>query len=555
MEGDVPGCACLSGGHLLLITTAHSFLDARMSGPADLGGPRRAGWPQRPPDGVRRVVRVYSSFLSMALCLPPPARLARSSLPADDVIGPRSCCCLVLLPADPAALNPTRPSSARGRRPKRHHAPAPSGFLAPSLPQRPWPGTPDSPAVGPSSPPSSEPAGSQAKASSRPAVSVKPRLLILDGGVLCVYLAALAELQCPVSDYSVKYSGANWTSHVHAWPRESSAKPCRPGWALWRCSCSCADSACAPSQPFVHFSVVLGFSATRSVPGFATTQTPTAFCCRTFCAALVIFGHRVGGLFARVNQRTGCLHVRVYQWFVNVHGLNRCPCFAGTIPCRQPDASRDGHARHQSSLVPFAVARGVPLPAGVPVVSPVAASPQSLDPASPQQPPSSNRHDLVHYDYKPSSSSHGEAPASRGSPAASPIGDAAVLSTDDDATLSDDVAVSSPLPDAGSSLVVLPGVPVSPAASSSPPTSKDGAAVVPDKQDDVPEQPYSDAVTLQMPPDHTGLLEDQARLLGSLLGDPPSDVLWARCKEAWRQAVTLAVAAVRLAPWSPTLPA
>ncbi|KAL3257037.1 hypothetical protein MRX96_046544 [Rhipicephalus microplus] len=79
----------------------------------------------------------------------------------------------------------------------------------------------DSPAAGPSLlastvSPSSGPAGLQAPASSRPAIPVQPRQPILDGDVLWVYLPAPVELQCPVSDWSIKYSGANWTSRVQS---------------------------------------------------------------------------------------------------------------------------------------------------------------------------------------------------------------------------------------------------------------------------------------------------------------------------------------------------
>ncbi|KAH8027504.1 hypothetical protein HPB51_007037 [Rhipicephalus microplus] len=183
---------------------------------------------------------------------------------------------------------------------------------------------------------------------------------------------------------------------------------------------------------------------------------------------------------------------------------------------------------------------GVPPPAGVPVDSPVPGSPRSPNSALPQRPSSSTRQVLVPYDLGPSSSSHGKAPALRGSSAASPVGDAASPPNDDDHALSDDVAVSTPPLDAGSSPVVLPGSPVSPASSPSPPTSVDEAAVVADERDEVPEQPESDNATLRIPPDHTRLLEDQARLLRSLLWDPPSDESWAQCEEAWTQAVALA---------------
>ncbi|KAL3192062.1 hypothetical protein MRX96_018181 [Rhipicephalus microplus] len=151
--------------------------------------------------------------------------------------------------------------------------------------------------------------------------------------------------------------------------------------------------------------------------------------------------------------------------------------------------------------------------------SPVLGSPRSPDPVSPQRPPSSARQVLVPYDFGPSSSSNGASPASRGSSAASPVGDAAFLLDDDD-TISYDVAVSSPPLDAGSSPVVLPGSPVSSASSPSPPASLDEAAA---DLNEVKEHPETDSTTLQSPPDHTRLLEDQARLLRSLLRDPPTE--------------------------------
>ncbi|KAH8027512.1 hypothetical protein HPB51_007062 [Rhipicephalus microplus] len=123
-----------------------------------------------------------------------------------------------------------------------------------------------------------------------------------------------------------------------------------------------------------------------------------------------------------------------------------------------------------------------------------------------------------------------------------------LLHDDDDNTLSYDIAVSSPPLDAGSSPVVLPGSPVSPASSPSPPASVDEAGAVLDGPDEIQQQPESDNATLRMPLDHTRLLEDQARLLHSLLWDPPSDESWAQCEEAWTRAVALAVEAVRLLP-------
>ncbi|KAH8027971.1 hypothetical protein HPB51_011779 [Rhipicephalus microplus] len=118
-------------------------------------------------------------------------------------------------------MDPARPSSARGRRARRRHAAAPTGSPAPPPPQRPRRGTPGSPAAGPSSPastasPSSGPAGSEAPASSRPSAPVQPRQPALDGDVLWVYLPAPAELQCPVDNCSMRYSGAAWTSRAQS---------------------------------------------------------------------------------------------------------------------------------------------------------------------------------------------------------------------------------------------------------------------------------------------------------------------------------------------------
>ncbi|KAL3220254.1 hypothetical protein MRX96_029938 [Rhipicephalus microplus] len=51
-------------GHLLLLTGGDPFLDVWSGGPADPGGLGRSGWPWRPPDAGRRLVRVYRSFLA-----------------------------------------------------------------------------------------------------------------------------------------------------------------------------------------------------------------------------------------------------------------------------------------------------------------------------------------------------------------------------------------------------------------------------------------------------------------------------------------------------------
>ncbi|KAL3197122.1 hypothetical protein MRX96_045008 [Rhipicephalus microplus] len=95
-----------------------------------------------------------------------------------------------------------------------------------------------------------------------------------------------------------------------------------------------------------------------------------------------------------------------------------------------------------------------------------------------------------------------------------------VTSIASDSTASDS---SSPLATAE---LVLPGSPVSPASSPSPPASVDEATSVLYGPDEIQQQPESDNATLRMPLDHTRLLEDQARLLRSLLRDPPSDESW-----------------------------
>ncbi|KAL3192027.1 hypothetical protein MRX96_018146 [Rhipicephalus microplus] len=98
---------------------------------------------------------------------------------------------------------------------------------------------------------------------------------------------------------------------------------------------------------------------------------------------------------------------------------------ASPAPSEQPLRDAGG----TSSPTPHIV---VPTPAGVPLDSPVLGSPRSPEPTSPQRPSSSTRQALVPYDFGPSSSSNGASPASRGSSAASPVGDAAFLLDDND---------------------------------------------------------------------------------------------------------------------------
>lgn len=51
-----------------------------------------------------------------------------------------------------------------------------------------------------------------------------------------------------------------------------------------------------------------------------------------------------------------------------------------------------------------------------------------------------------------------------------------------------------------------------------------------------------------IPPDHTALLADQARLLRRLLREPPSQESWDECEATWTQAVAMATEAVHLPP-------
>ncbi|KAL1415296.1 hypothetical protein MTO96_029567 [Rhipicephalus appendiculatus] len=61
-------------------------------------------------------------------------------------------------------------------------------------------------------------------------------------------------------------------------------------------------------------------------------------------------------------------------------------------------------------------------------------------------------------------------------------------------------------------------------------------------------QPEPASPSLELPPDNTYLLDDLARLLRSVLREPPSDESWARCEDAWHRAVDLATEAVNLPP-------
>ncbi|KAL3213453.1 hypothetical protein MRX96_035386 [Rhipicephalus microplus] len=493
-------------------------------------------------------------------------------------------------------MDPARPSFARGRRARRRHAAAPTGSPAPPPPQRPRRGTPGSPATGPSSPAStashsSGPAGSEAPASSRPSAPVQPRQPALNGDVLWVYLPAPAELQCAVDNCSMKYSGAAWTSRALSVRRHVEFEHgVRVRERIYVCAVCDAPLA---SRPSYHHCL----ARATLVPSTETPRRRCGVCDATFTTKRGLANHlrchvdqaRPSGAARERAPARRVRHVSTSSDTSSsgsgsssppaaprasrrLRGLSPSDAASPVRPSSSPAASGSstsvGSASVPGSPAPSPAASpapseqplrdaggtssptpyiGVPTPAGVPVASPVLGSPRSPDPASPQRPPSSARHVLVPYDFGPSSSSNGASPAPRGSSAASPVGDAAFLLDNDD-TISYDVAVSSPPLDAGSSLVILPGSPVSSASSPSPPASVDEAAADPD---DVQERPESDPATLRMPPDHTRLLEDQARLLRSLLRDPPTDESWAQCGEAWTRAVALAVEAVRLPPVRP----
>ncbi|KAH8027296.1 hypothetical protein HPB51_004208 [Rhipicephalus microplus] len=480
-------------------------------------------------------------------------------------------------------MDPARPSSARGRRARRRHAAAPTGSPAPPPPQRPRRGTPGSPAAGPSSPastasPSSGPAGSEAPASSRPSAPVQPRQPALDGDVLWVYLPAPAELQCPVDNCSMKYSGAAWTSRAQSVRRHVEFEHgVRVRERIYVCT---VCDAPLTSRPSYHHCL----ARATLVPSTETPRRRCGVCDATFTTKRGLANHLrchvdQAGPSGAARERAPARRVRHVSTSSSdtsssgsgsssppaaprasrrLRGLSPSDAASPVRPSSSP-AARSGasspasigepsafeylSSSGSSTSVGSASVPVVPTPAGVPVDLPVLGSPRSPDPASPR-PSSSTRQVLVPYDFGPSSSFNGASPAPRGSSAASPVGDATfILDDDDDNTISYDVTVSSPPLDAGSSPVVLPGSPVSPASSPSPPASVDEAAADPDE---VQEQPESDNATLRMPSDHTCLFEDQARLLRSLFRDPPSDESLAQCEEAWTRAVAFAVEAALL---------
>ncbi|KAH7977148.1 hypothetical protein HPB51_026993 [Rhipicephalus microplus] len=489
-------------------------------------------------------------------------------------------------------MDSARPSSARSRQPWRRHALAPSDSPASPPPQRPRPGTPDSPAAGPSSSactasPSSGPPGSRAPASSSPAVPLQPRQSILDGDVLWVYLPAPAELQCPVGDRSMKYSGAIWTCRVQSVRRHVefengvhvndriyvcsvcdsplTSRPSNhcclatatlaPSMETPRRRCSVCDvtftsalglanhlrchvdqagpsgAACARSVRHVSSSTATSLSSSRSPPAAASRASrrlrglgPSHAAPSVWPSSSPAAGAGVSSPVS-IGEPPALVYVFSSGLLTSV-GSASLPGSLAPYPAASPVASEQPMRDTGNVTSSWPPHIGVVTPAGVFVDSP--ASPGSIRPRA-----------FVVIAWRGS--------PSRGSLAALPVGDAAFLPNDDDHNaLTDDVAVSSPPLDAKSSPVVLPGSPVSPASSPSPPASVDEASSVPDEPDEVPEQPKSDNATLQMPPDHTRLLEDQTGLLRSLLRDPPSDEPWGQCESAWTRAAALAVAAVRL---------
>ncbi|KAH7973292.1 hypothetical protein HPB52_023357 [Rhipicephalus sanguineus] len=141
---------------------------------------------------------------------------------------------------------------------------------------------------------------------------------------------------------------------------------------------------------------------------------------------------------------------------------------------------------------------------------------------APQVPPLGDRAETPLLDALP------QAPPSPGPPSVpSPTGQASVSplgSSTRDAT--------SPAHDTGTPQS-QPSPSQSPSISPEPATD-DGAD--PDETDDPPGTPPVEDPVLDMRPDHTDLLGDQARLLRQLIREPPSQDSWDRCEAAWAQA-------------------
>ncbi|KAL3238928.1 hypothetical protein MRX96_048026 [Rhipicephalus microplus] len=259
---------------------------------------------------------------------------------------------------------------------------------------------------------SSGPAGSRAPASLSPAVPLQPRQSILDGDVLWVYLPAPAELQCPVGDRSMKYSGAVWTCRMQSVRRHVefengvrvndriyvcsvcdsplTSRPSNhcclatatlaPSTEAPRCRCSVCDvtftsalglanhlrchvdqagpsgAAFARSVRHVSSSTATSLSSSGSPPAAASRALRRLRGLAPYDAAPSVrpsssLAAGAGGLFARVDRRTACLRVCVFQRFVDVRGIVLSPRFAGTISCCKPGRLRAAHARHRKCHV------------------------------------------------------------------------------------------------------------------------------------------------------------------------------------------------------------
>ncbi|KAL3197109.1 hypothetical protein MRX96_044997 [Rhipicephalus microplus] len=477
-------------------------------------------------------------------------------------------------------MNPARPSSARCCR-VRWHAPAPSGSPAPPPSATSGAGLRIPPAAGPfiAGVNCFVLVGIWLVPKHRRLHALPSRCnhasLILAGDFLWVYLPAPAELQCPVGDCSMKYSGAIWTCRVQSERRHVEFEHgARVNDRIY--VCSVCDSPLT-SRPSYHRCL----ATATFVPSTETPRRRCGICDAKFTTKRGLANHlrcqgtldatsTEAGPSGTARERAPARRVR------HVSTSSSDTSSSSSAVRRRPWARPPSPVRRHHLLPPSPVPSeqplrdaggtstptphiGVPTPAGVPVGIAVHGSPLWANPASPRPSlsarqalgPVPNRAFVV-VEWRVSRLARLVGAFARG--------DAAffLLHEDDDNTLSYDVALSSPPPDAGSSPVVLPESPVSPASFPSPPASVNEAAAVLDEPDEVQEQPESDNVTLRMPPNHTRLLEDQACLLRSLLRDPPCDESWAQCEEgldAGRRLGCRRGASPAGASWSPAPPA
>ncbi|KAL3192025.1 hypothetical protein MRX96_018144 [Rhipicephalus microplus] len=539
-EGDVPGCPFPFGGAPAAAADRRgfSFLDVGRGGPADPGGLAPPGWPWRPPDAGGRSVRVYSSFLCLALRLPPAACPARSSPPVTTssghghrrdriavvahrpahlllpgpAVAVRSCC----LPGPPPWILPAR---------------VPRGAFVAG-------GATLLPLLAPRHHPLLSDLGAGLRVLPRQALHRRRRLRRPRRDRLVPKHRRPHALLPRCNHARRPWTATFWPHSCHRRRRLAVVAACvtprlRPS-AAWPITCDATStrlgrpallaSARLPGVRHVSTSSDTSSSgsgsssppaaprASRRLRGLSPSDaTPPVRSRRLWPPGRGASSPAsIGEPSAFVYLSSSGLSTSVGS--VSVPGSLAPSPAASPAPSEQPLRDAGG----TSSPTPHI---GVPTPTGVPVDSPVLGSSRSPDPASPR-PSSSARQVLVPYDFGPSSSSNGASPALRGSSPASPVGDAAFLLHDDDEEniISYDVTVSSPPLDAGSSPVVLPGSPVSPASSPSPPASVDEAAADPD---DVQEHPESDPATLRMPPDHTRLLEDQVACSDPCCGTHP----------------------------------